>query len=306
MTILDASIQGFDWAILSQNDAWEAWREAKIAASLRANQLPPVAMDSLSDPSDAAISELRNRSSVANMALYQAADHGASVEAASEALASFGRRMGFARTESHRSEGHARVVALRTSSDEAKAGYIPYTRRAMNWHTDGYYNRPETPVQGFILHCYQQAMNGGENQLIDPEVAYLRMREADPEYVRSMMHPQAMTIPENVEPDGSVRPASVGPVFFADRATGRLQMRYTARTRSIAWRDDPVTQAAVDWLRDWLGSQEPLMLSVRLLPGQGLVSNNVLHNRTGFEDGQAAGGERIVLRVRYHERAGEN
>ena len=63
----------------------------------------------------------------------------------------------------------------------------------MNWHTDGYYNALEQPVKSFILHCYQQAPVGGENQLLDPEIAYLRLRERNPEFVRALMHPEAMT-----------------------------------------------------------------------------------------------------------------
>ncbi len=122
------------------------------------------------------------------------------------------------------------------------------------------------------------------------------------------MHPGAMTIPENLEPDGKLRPVSTGPVFLADPATGRLQMRYTARTRSIEWRDDPLTREAVDWLGDWLASDEPLMLSGRLAAGEGLLNNNVLHNRSGFEDGADATRARVMLRVRFMNRisGGEN
>ena len=114
-----------------------------------------------------------------------------------------------------------------------------------------------------------------------------------------------MSIPENREPDGSLRPESVGPVFFADRVTGRMQMRYTARTRSIEWRDDPVTLAAADRLREILNAGDPLMQTVRLGPGEGILNNNVLHNRTGFEDGATEQDTRIMLRVRFHVRVAE-
>ena len=216
----------------------------------------------------------------------------------------FARRLGFSMAEDHRSAGAASVVALATSSEESKKGYIPYTPRPMNWHTDGYYNAPDQPVKGFILYCFQQAPSGGENRVLDPEIAYLRLRDENPDYVRALMHPAAMTIPENTEPDGALRPASTGPVFFPDQATGRLQMRYTARTRSIAWRDDAATRAAADWLRHWLSDGDPLIRKVRLAPGQGIASNNVLHTRAGFQDGPG-GRARVMLRARFHERMAE-
>lgn len=295
----------FDWRALDRADGWDAWRNCKIRVTSDLLSRPLVDLDSLSAPGEGALKELADRCRAVNFAVYSVAAREDSVEADSTALVTLAHKLGFLTAESHRSAGHSGVVALRTSSEEGKKGFIPYTKRPLNWHTDGYYNPADNPVKGFMLHCHQQAQAGGENQLIDPEVAYLRMREANPAYVRAMMHPAAMTIPENMEADGSVRPASVGPVFFADERTGRLQMRYTARTRSIEWRDDPLTQEASAWLRDWLASDEPLMARLRLSPGQGIACNNVLHNRTAFEDGAGATGARIILRIRFHQRMAE-
>jgi hypothetical protein len=119
------------------------------------------------------------------------------------------------------------------------------------------------------------------------------------------MHPRAMVIPENREADGSLRPESIGPVFYGDPDTGRLQMRYTARTRSIEWRDDPQTRDAVAFLAEILTSGDPLAHDVQLGAGQGVLNNNVLHNRTGFDDGPDHDSTRVVYRVRFHNRVGE-
>ncbi|MCC2106675.1 MAG: TauD/TfdA family dioxygenase, partial [Hyphomicrobiales bacterium] len=116
-------------------------------------------------------------------------------------------------------------------------------------------------------------------------------------HIAALMHPEAMSIPENVEPDGKVRPVNVGPVFYIDPRSGALGMRYTARTRSIAWREDAATQRAVAALTRIL-VDEPLTLTTRMRPGMGLVCNNVLHDRTGFAEG--SGGGRLVYRIRYH------
>jgi len=189
------------------------------------------------------------------------------------------------------------------SDETSKRGYIPYTTRAMNWHTDGYYNAPQDYIAGFVLHCVQPAADGGVNELLDPEIAYIRLRDRNPALLHALMHPRTMSIPENREPDGTLRPESIGPVFFADPATGRMQMRYTARTRSIAWRDDPATQEAEQFLREELG-RDPLITRLALTAGQGVLNNNILHNRTGFSDGVGAG--RLIYRVRFHNRVEGN
>jgi len=110
-----------------------------------------------------------------------------------------------------------------------------------------------------------------------------------------------MTIPESVEEDGSVRPVSVGPVFAVDEFDGSLRMRYTARGRSIAWRDDEDTRGAVAFLEQLLKEgNEPLIFKVRLAPGEGLICNNVLHTRTAFDDGGSP--SRLILRARFATR----
>jgi hypothetical protein len=40
----------------------------------------------------------------------------------------------------------------------------------------------------------------------------------------------------------------------------------------------------------------------RLNPGEGIISNNALHNRTGFVDDDATDRHRLVYRARYFDR----
>jgi predicted PhzF superfamily epimerase YddE/YHI9 len=113
-----------------------------------------------------------------------------------------------------------------------------------------------------------------------------------------------MTIPANTaaaggEDSGAVRrPDQPGPVFSV-RPNGRLHMRYTDRSRSIRWRDDPVTAAAVACLKAVLHESSRWHFQGRLESGWGLISNNVLHTRTGFRDGAAP---RLLYRARYYDR----
>jgi hypothetical protein len=80
-------------------------------------------------------------------------------------------------------------------------------------------------------------------------------------------------------------------------------MRYTARRRSIVWPADAATQAAVGRLREILDSDSPYVFRLRLAAGQGLVCNNVLHDRSAFTDAPGAG--RLVYRARYLDRIGD-
>ena len=79
-------------------------------------------------------------------------------------------------------------------------------------------------------------------------------------------------------------------------------MRYTARTRSITWRDDPMTKDAVNALVKILNGNDQLMLTGRLDAGQGILCNNVLHNRTGFDPDPKNQSARVIFRVRFHNR----
>ncbi|HFC04992.1 MAG TPA: taurine catabolism dioxygenase TauD, partial [Rhizobiales bacterium] len=145
------------------------------------------------------------------------------------------------------------------------------------------------------------ASKGGESELLDPEIAYIRLRDENPDFIAAMMHPKAMIIPANNDPRSDFRPDSIGPVFETDPVSGHLNMRYTARSRNIIWRDDPVTTQARSFLTAVL-QNDPLIVRHKLKSGQGIISNNVLHNRTGFIDASDDSSSRLLYRIRYKER----
>ena len=190
------------------------------------------------------------------------------------------------------------ITSLTVQSDALHHGYIPYSNRPIAWHTDGYYNSLNQQIHGLLLHCVQPADKGGENDLLDHEIVYLLIREENPAYIQALMHPKAMTIPPNIVDGKILRPARSGPVF-AIYPDGHLHMRYTDRTRSIEWRDDPLLEAAVGYMKDVLKTPSPWHFSGKLEAGQGLISNNVLHTRSGFSD-QAH--HRLLYRARYFDR----
>ena len=159
-----------------------------------------------------------------------------------------------------------------------------------------------------ILHCVEAAADGGENELMDPELMYILLREANPDHIAALMRPDAMIIPGNAEDGYEARTDSAGPVFMV-MADGTLHMRFTDRKRNIVWSDAPEVQAAVAALKTILANEGEdsagCVLRHCLTSGQGLVCNNVLHNRRGFSDGtggQQAQGKRKLFRARYHDR----
>ncbi len=293
-------LQQFKWFDLDDDHAYGRWREVKLAVTEQMRELSPVEIRNLTRPDNVEKDAIARRCDSVNYAIY--ASEGGDSSSVRSDLRKFSAAFGLRIAENHRSAESEGIVALQPSQDAAKRGYIPYSTRSMNWHTDGYYNDKDFRISAFVLHCVRPAESGGVNQILDPEIVYLRLRDQNPDHIRTLMHARAMSIPANHEADGSIRPASVGPVFYPDQDTGRLQMRYTARTRSIEWRDDTQTRETEQFLRDYLSQGDPLALQVSLKPGQGILNNNVLHNRTGFEKHGDMDSSRLIYRVRFDNR----
>lgn len=288
---------------MDQSDSYLDWRAKKLASmSDTVAQAGPVELKDLGNPSESERAELARRCAFSNAALYASANNADDPEAVRDQLVGFAAGMGLEIAEKHRSAGRNGIVALTVSNKDSQRSYIPYSKKPMNWHTDGYYNAPDQKIRAMVLHCVRPANDGGVNQFLDPEIAYIRVRDENPDYIDSLMHPQAMTIPENRETNGNLRPASIGPVFEVDPTSGNLEMRYTARTRSISWRDDPITADAVAFLGNLLASDEPYIQTTKMNAGEGVLCNNSLHNRTGFDPNLASDSKRMLFRIRFHNR----
>lgn len=291
----------------SGSQSYSRWREQKLNDSNdSAAMAGPVEIRNLDAPSAVERAELIRRCRITNGALYACSVAEGDSEKVRDQIRKFADSLGLMIAEKHRSAGRQGIVALTPSNKEGQRGYIPYSQKAMNWHTDGYYNGPAENIRAMVLHCVRPAEDGGINEFLDPEIAYIRLRDENPDYIDALMHPQAMTIPENREANGNTRPVSIGPVFSVASDTGHLEMRYTARTRSIKWRDDPMTAKAVVFLRDLLEDGDPFIQKTKLEAGHGILCNNSLHNRTGFNAISAADSARLLFRVRFHNRVSGN
>lgn len=276
--------------------AYRAWRERKLAGyPARAEDLV-VEVDDPRALTAAERAAIVARVRAANMAIYAGRRGGAG----KDVPRLLGAQFGLVHLDRNFLADDDGISSLAVADAPAKGEFIPYTDRPIKWHTDGYYNPPARQIRALVLHCAERAEEGGANALLDHEVAYLLLRDANPDFVRALAAPDAMTIPAREDESGVARAAETGPVFSVDRATGTLHMRYTARTRSIAWKDDPATAAAVARLAEILATPSPFVFRVRLEPGMGLVCNNVLHDRAGFRDGATR--KRLVYRARYYDR----
>lgn len=280
---------------LENAKAYSRWRDAKLHVAGESLLVPVADPARLTDREYVALlSKLRKR----NMAVYQCARPDAVDK---ESIRRFGRRFGLQRLDPNFLADDDGITSLTTEARKSERGYIPYSDKRLLWHTDGYYNPPERQIRAMILHTVQDAGNGGENRLLDHELVYLLMRDTNPEFIRALMQPRAMTIPANTEAGGKIRPVQAGPVFSVDGESGDLHMRYTARTKSIEWAADSLTSQAVSCLEEIL-ADSGYIIEHRMSPGEGLICNNVLHNRAAFEDDTDAGKRRLLYRARYYDR----
>jgi alpha-ketoglutarate-dependent taurine dioxygenase len=284
-----------DNAFLQCEDNYLEWKKTRLKSYPRNVDEILIEIGGLVNLSDAERVEIVRACGRSNMAIYRCRDH--FVDRA--AIRGFASNFGLNNVDHHLCANADGVSELSVASEGARAGYVPYSNRSLSWHTDGYYNDKSRQVNSVVLHCAHDAAAGGENELLDPEIAYIRLRDENPRFITALEHPECMTIPANEGVEGEIRPAVSGPVFSYD-AHGEIHMRYSARKRNIQWRDDELTRAAINFLTEFLAEETGAVFRYRLQPGEGLISNNVLHNRTAFKDG--FGHQRLLYRARFFDR----
>jgi alpha-ketoglutarate-dependent taurine dioxygenase len=281
---------------LNNNAAYIQWRKKKLAYSKPALGDLLVRIKDPYQLSDDEIKAIVERCEYFNMAIYQLSNTNNQDRSLVHVL---GKRLALSNLDANLRADDDSVSSLEVRT-QAGNQYIPYTNKALSWHTDGYYNHLDKQIFGIIMHCVRPADAGGFNQLLNPEELYIMLRDENADYIEALMHPEAMTIPDNVEVGKVIREAQTGPVFIV-KPDGRLHMRFSARKRNIIWRDTTVTHKAVEMINTLL-ADETNVLKVALQAGQGIVCNNVLHNRSGFTDSETQ--KRLMYRARYFDAVG--
>lgn len=210
-------------------------------------------------------------------------------------ILALGKQLGLEHLDHHQC-AEPNGVAQLTAREDTAGRFIPYTRHRLRWHTDGYYQPQARKIRSFILHCVQPAREGGVNRLLDPRLLYIALRDEDPDLVRTLIHPEAFTVPAHAEGGAERRAEFSGPVFSTDGE--HLYTRYTERAINIHWR--PETETARTRIRELLETLPQARRPLRLDAGCGLIAHNVLHCRSAYID--SPDHPRLLYRTRYTDR----
>ncbi|MEM7400334.1 MAG: TauD/TfdA family dioxygenase [Pseudomonadota bacterium] len=276
--------------LLNDVHAYQAWREQKLNRfPCRENEL----IIELNNPIklvDKEISSLKGVCEKANMVIYRCKK----ASDPRQTILALAQQLGLQQLDANICADEDHLSAIEDTKGK-NSNYIPYTSKALNWHTDGYYNATQQRIHSFLMHCVRPAKSGGENTYLDPEIAYILLRDENSDYIRALMQDDVMTIPANEEDD---RPVQTGPVFYLDNDE-HLCMRYTARKRNINWKKDKQVENAIACLTEIL-HENSYMFNYRLNAKEGVICNNVLHKRTSYEDDEKQ--KRLLYRGRFYNR----
>lgn len=284
---------------LTSATAYQQWRKKKLA-------LYPLNLEDYfftiaepENPSTEEIEQIITSCHKLNMAFYRFSKP---MNNDKKYVHHLGRLVGLKHLDNNLCADDDHLTSLTVTAHKGQHDYIPYTNKRLSWHTDGYYNKPDEQIGGMLLHCSRPAMQGGESLLLDHEILYILLREENPDWIKALMQPAAMTIPANMLSGKEVRPARSGSVFSIN-PDGSLHMRYSARLRNIEWAEDKNTQDAVAFIQSiWKEENSDYILRYTLQAGEGVICNNVLHRRTSFEDVEQAEKKRLLYRGRYLDR----
>ena len=285
--------------LLDNESEYQHWKKVKLE---RYSHYNPNKIIKIQDPANfsrATLGEFEVQLQTFNFAFYEI-DAAAGALSTHEFLA-IGRQLGLNRIDANlcaEADGVTRLSVV--DAADKRARYIPYTARALNWHTDGYYNPMSSRIDAFSLYCVNQAGQGGDNFILDHEMVYMQIRDTDEELLMALMDPGVMVVPANISNKQVVRQAETGPVFIVDSETGRLNMRYSARPQNIGWKTHALSIRAINLVRELLMDNE-YVAKHKLRSGQGIVCNNVLHGRRAFVDGSAGEPSRLYYRARYYD-----
>jgi alpha-ketoglutarate-dependent taurine dioxygenase len=279
--------------IVSSADDYQFWRDEKLANATTNIENCLIEINNPKQLTQAEKNRIIQLCRFNNFALFIMPEQ----QNYSSSIINFNQQFGLNAFDAHLYAKDKGMAHITQSNKKDQAEFIPYTNHAIGWHTDGYYNARENRIRAFSLFCINPAQSGGENQWLDHQMAYLLLREENPDVVKALIHPQAMSIPKHIV-DGSVRrETSVGPIFFVDDKTQQLYMRYTQRKKNIEFHNSQEIKQAVAILDKCLANNTPYHFTHTMKANQGLLCNNILHKRSAFIDNKD--NPRLMLRGRY-------
>mgnify|MGYP000094098940 CR=1 FL=1 len=182
LTVMTSSADNpFD---LDNNTAYQQWREQKLASQPRSAEELLIEIDDPRALNESEIELIRNRLNSCNMLIYKSKLGSLEDKDIPRKL---GQQLGLAGLDPNMLADDDGITSLTVVEGKNKRGYIPYSDKRLLWHTDGYYNEKQRMIHGMVLYCVQDALKGGENALLDHEIAYIHLRDTNPEYIRAFL-----------------------------------------------------------------------------------------------------------------------
>ncbi|HBG03740.1 MAG TPA: hypothetical protein DDW63_04415, partial [Gammaproteobacteria bacterium] len=185
--------------LLDNSDEYQYWRDEKLTNTTTELTDCIVEIQNPFKLTPVEKNKLQSLCQKVNFALFQIQP----IDQYDEAIISINTQLGLKDFDQHlfvKTGGLAHI----TQSDKKDQGeFIPYTDKNLGWHTDGYYNTIEQRIRAFSLFCVRPALKGGISEWIDPQMIYILLREDNPDVVKALTHPKAMSIPEH-RVDGEV------------------------------------------------------------------------------------------------------
>lgn len=168
---------------LEDDAAYQTWRAAKLGRFPKTLAELVVEVRDPRTLSDSERQALLERCARANMAIYASASAG---DPDKEIPRQLGLQLGLRDLDSNYLADDDGISPLAVAEHATRGEFIPYTNRGIKWHTDGYYNPAERSVRAVLLHCVERAETGGENELLDHEIAYIQLRDRNPQHVLAL------------------------------------------------------------------------------------------------------------------------
>ena len=208
-------------------------------------------------------------------------------------IKSFARQIGLGNYELDSQSDKDGLTEIKDIEDEKRLSeYVPYTNKELNWHTDGYYTDQNNSVLAWMLFCQEAAEDGGMNKYLDHEIAYILFNNKSDKLKDLLLH-DACCIPTNTKTN---RKEVYNPVFmFKDE---KLHMKFTMRERNITWNKN-ITEA-INILKSIIKESSDYHIINKLEPGNGVITNNIIHMRTAFTNSKNK--NRLLYRLRSKQR----
>jgi len=286
---------------LSNDTTYQRWRENKLNKFTNDIASLVIEIDDIAKLDKQQRDDLLKQAAFYNMAFYRFTNPAPDDAINKKKVHLLAQQLGLQRIDKNICADEDKLTSITVCEHQGQHNYIPYSNKRLSWHTDGYYNKPNNQINGMLLHFEQHAKTGGESLLLDHDLAYILLRDENPDYIKALMHPNAMTIPANILNGKEIRAEQTGPVFSI-HSSGNLHMRYSARLRNIKWRNDTPTLEAVAFLQALWKNGSPYILRHTLQAHEGVLCNNVLHCRTAFTDSDDPQKKRLLYRGRYLDR----